>query len=66
MYTKERTHLLELFEVRSNLRIKDGPVVTMPNEILGDFPTIQWPRTVGTINIAIGYVTLERASVLES
>ena len=37
MYTKERTHLLESFGVRNNLGIKDGPTVTLPNEILGIF-----------------------------
>jgi len=37
MYTKERTNLLESFDVRSNLGIKDGPTVTVPNEILGIF-----------------------------
>ena len=28
MYTKERTHLLESFDVGSNLGIKDGPATT--------------------------------------
>ena len=37
MYTKERTHLLESFGVRNNLGIKDGPTMTLPNEILGIF-----------------------------
>ena len=37
MYTKERTHLIESFDVGNNLGIKDGPAVIVPYGILGIF-----------------------------
>ena len=37
MYTKERTHLLQSNDVESNIGIKDGSAVTMPNGILRVF-----------------------------